>query len=106
MQTSDYKCECFFFVSLGQGRGTRVGGGSGGSLPPQLWSRGRGVPTIFHRARNRVAAVVVPKLGAVGHKGKLNGRKHLSEKFTSFIGTAAHLADKPLFEAATMVLFA
>ena len=51
-----------------------------------------------------VGAVVVPKLGVLGDKGKLNGKKHLSEKYPSFTGSAAHLADKPLFEAATKVL--
>ena len=39
----------------------------------------------------------------MGHKGKLNGREHFSEKSPSFIGSVAHLADKPLFEAATKV---
>ena len=51
-----------------------------------------------------VAAVFVSKLGVVGHKGKPNEGKHFSEKFPSFIGSAAHLTDKPLFEAATKVL--
>ena len=50
-----------------------------------------------------VGVVFLPKLEDVGHKGRLNERKHFSEKFPSFIGSAAHLADQPLFEADTMV---
>ena len=41
-----------------------------------------------------VGAVVLSKLGVVGHKRKLNGRKHFNEKSSSCIGSAAHLADK------------
>ena len=66
-------------------------------MPPQLFI---GLGTVG------AVAVLVPKLGAVavGHKGKLNGTKYFSEK-PSFIGSEAHLAYKPLFEAATTVLF-
>ena len=53
---------------------------------------GQLAPTTFHRARNPWA-VVLPKVGVVGHKGKLNGREHFSKKFPSFISSAAHLAD-------------
>ena len=62
-------------------------------MPPQLFI---GLGTV--------GAVVVPKIWVVSHKGKLNGRKHFSEKSPSFTGSAAHLADKPLFEAAIKVL--
>ena len=62
------------------------------------------VPPQISIGLEAVETVAVPKLGFVGHKGKLNGRKHLSKKSPSFIGSAAHLADKPLFEAATKVL--
>ena len=61
-----------------RGRGT---GGSGGTLPPQFGSRGGCAPTAVHRARNRWA-VVVPKLGVVGHKGKLNGMKHFRKNLS------------------------
>ena len=80
------------------------GGGQWGSLSPQLWSRGGGAPQLFI-GLGTVGTVVLPKLGVVGHKGKLNGRKHFSEKPPSFIGSIAHLTDKPLLlEDATKVL--
>ena len=66
--------------------------GAMGAVPPQLFI---GLGTV---------GAVVPKLGVVGHKGKIHERKHFSEKSPSFIGSAAHLADKPLLEAATKVL--
>ena len=64
-----------------------------GAVPPELFI---GLGTVW--------AVVLPKLRVVGHKGKLFGRKRFSEKSPSFLGSAAHLADEPLFEAATKVL--
>ena len=83
--------------------GTREPGGSGRSLPPQLWSRGSPCPTA-HGAPvglGTVGAVVVPKLGFVGHKENFNGRKRFSEKSLSFSGSVAQMVDKPFFEAAT-----
>ena len=61
--------------------------GAVGAVPPQLFI---GLGTV--------GAVVLPKLEVVVHKEKLFGRKHFSEKSPSFIGLAAHLTDKPLFE--------
>ena len=66
--------------------------GAVGAVPPQLFI---GLGTV---------GAVVPKLGVVGHKGKIHGRKYFSGKSSSWIGSAAHLADKPLFEAGTKVL--
>ena len=40
----------------------------------------------------------------MGHKGKLNERKDFCEKSLSFLGSAVHLADEPLFGAATKIL--
>ena len=64
-----------------------------GMVPPQLFIE-----------LGTIGAVVVPKLVNVGHKGKLNGMKHFSKQSLSFIDSAAHLADKHLFEAVTKVL--
>ena len=82
-------------------RGAGIGG-SEGILPPQLWSCGAPPPQPFI-GLGTFGAVVLPKLGFVGQKGKLNGRKHFSEKSSSFIISAAHMADKP-FAVATKVL--
>ena len=50
-------------------------GGGGGSLSPQLWSRGAVPPPQLFIWLGAVGAVVLPKLGVVGHKGKLNEKK-------------------------------
>ena len=66
-----------------QGRGNR--GGQWGQLAPttlESW-----LPPQLSIGLKTVGAVVVPKLGVVGHKRKLNGGKHFSEKSTSFIGS-------------------
>ena len=64
--------------------------GAVGAVPPRLFL-GLGI----------VGSVAVPKLGVAGYQRKLNGGIYFSEKLSCFIGSAAHSADKPLFEAAT-----
>ena len=67
--------------------------------PQQLWTRGGRCPYNFSLGLGTVGlgAVLVPKLGIVGHKGKFNIRKYFSRKSPSFIDSTAHLADKPSF---------
>ena len=74
------------------------GGGCGDSLPPQPLSRGRGggVPHLLTELERLGQTAVVPKLGVVGHKGNLSGRKLFSEKkIFRFIGSAAHILAEP-----------
>ena len=81
-------------------RGNR---GEEGEASPHNSGTVGAVPQLFI-GLGTVGAADLPKLGVVGRKGKLNGTKQFSEKASSFIGSAAHLADKPLFQAATKIL--
>ena len=65
---------------------------------------GGGAPTTFHVAGNRSGSCV-PKLGIVSQrKTKWKPERNILVKIPSFLGSAAHLADKSLFDAATNVL--
>ena len=76
-------------------RGAGTGEGQWGQLAPTTLEPWGGAPTTFHIELGTVGAVV-PKLGVMGHKGKLNGRKHFREKSPSFIGLVAHLAESQI----------